>query len=710
LIGTLDGFLEGVGEISGDKPMSLASPRRSHSHQTAAAEQILDAPEGATSMLHSSAGALLDARRADVGAEREERRMQRLWRLALMLGLPTAYLWYRLVDGRPFNIFSLPDIDPMLAIPIVFFGMLILFMLGSHVGSGRSPHVLYRPEQISTRLDDVKGIDPIKDEVIRSLNLFLAHKSFAGEMGGTPRRGILFEGAPGTGKTHLARAMAAEAGVPFLFVSATSFQSHFYGATARKIRSYFKELRKAARAEGGAIGFIEEIDAIGMARGGLAMTPSPLGVEGSAVAGFAPPAYLPVVFAQPATVVNQVVSEGIGGVVNELLVQMQSFDDPTGFQKLGHRIIGRINLLLPIDRQIAKRPAPSSNILLIAATNRADNLDPALLRPGRFDRRLTFDLPAKAGRRELVDHFLSKKAHDAELDLDERRDQLAAVTAGYTPVMIEHLLDEALISAVRRGSSFMSWADVEAARLSEEVGLKQPVAYTEHERVLIATHEAGHAVAAHLTPIDRRLEVLSIIKRRSALGLLAHGDVEETYTRSRSDMVSFIQIALAGMAAEELWFGDVSTGPGGDLLYATNVAAEMVGSVGMVGSLISFAAIKNSGLNDTNIVGRVLGDADGRARVDALLHEQKAAVKDLLSRNRHLVDALRDALLDREELVGREIIEVIDAAAAARTAPRVPKVVGARAAKAKAARAARRTVIDLRDEISATTPDPHPHP
>ena len=159
--------------------------------------------------------------------------------------------------------------------PLLFFVLLGVVLLGSTVGAGRSPHVLYRPEQITTRLDDVVGIDPVKEDVVRSLNLFLAHKQFSEEMGGTPRRGLLFEGAPGTGKTHLAKAMAAEAGVPFLFVSATSFQSMYYGATARKIRSYFKKLRKVARQEGGAIGFIEEIDAIAMARGGLSATPLP---------------------------------------------------------------------------------------------------------------------------------------------------------------------------------------------------------------------------------------------------------------------------------------------------------------------------------------------------------------------------------------------------------------------------------------------------
>jgi hypothetical protein len=164
----------------------------------------------------------------------------------------------------------LPTIDPFLLVIIIFFGLLVAMMVGQQLVSARSPHVMYRPEQLTTTLDDVVGIDTVKEDVVRSLNLFLAHKTFRDEMGGSPRRGLLFEGAPGTGKTHLARAMAREAGVPFLFVSATSFQSMWYGATAKRIRSYFKALRKAARKEGGAIGFIEEIDAIAMARGGVA--------------------------------------------------------------------------------------------------------------------------------------------------------------------------------------------------------------------------------------------------------------------------------------------------------------------------------------------------------------------------------------------------------------------------------------------------------
>jgi cell division protease FtsH len=619
---------------------------------------------------------------ADVGASRERQRRRRLVNLIVLAGIPTAWLWWRIYDGRPVNLLQMPEIDWLIVVPILFFSLLIVVLLGTTVVAGRSPHLLYRPEQIDVRLADVKGIDGVKEDVVRSLNLFLAHKTFRNEMGGTPRRGLLFEGSPGTGKTYLAKAMAREAGVPFLFVSATSFQSMYYGATARKIRSYFKALRKAARQEGGAIGFIEEIDAIAVARGGVSATPMPDAVRMSdAAAATGTPGCgglvgLPSMYAgAPAgrgTVVNRsITSEGVGGVVNELLVQMQSFDEPTGWQKLQSKAVDRLNLYLPPHRQIPRPQPPATNLLLIAATNRADNLDPALLRPGRFDRRLTFELPAKSARRTLIDHFLSTKAHEPELDDEEKRDALAGVTQGYSPVMLEHLFDEALVNAVRRNRKAMNWSDVDKARLVEEVGMGQPVAYTPHEKELIATHEAGHATVAWLVAPGRRLEVLTIIKRRGALGMLAHGDREEVYTRSRSEMTALIQIAMGGQCAEEIFFNDVSTGPSGDLLYATNVAAEMIGSCGMVDTLVSYAAIQNSAFSDTNIVGRVLGDGEGRARVEELLQRQKVVVRGLLEANQHLVAALRDALLERHELIGSEITEVLEKARAEGPQPAV---------------------------------------
>ncbi|MDQ1699214.1 MAG: cell division protease FtsH, partial [Frankiaceae bacterium] len=233
----------------------------------------------ANPLLASAGSGLIAKAGADVGRNRETLRRQRLWRVAKWIGAPAALLWWRILDGHGINFFQIPSVDPM----TFYVGAMIVIVLLATVLPflifGRSPHVMYRPEQIDVTLDQVVGIDGVKDEVVRSLNLFLSHKTFASTMGGTPRRGLLFEGAPGTGKTYTAKAMAREAGVPFLFVSATSFQSMMYGATAMKIRKYFKAVRAAALAEGGAIAFIEEIDAIGGARNGLAMTAHPLSAQ-----------------------------------------------------------------------------------------------------------------------------------------------------------------------------------------------------------------------------------------------------------------------------------------------------------------------------------------------------------------------------------------------------------------------------------------------
>ena len=591
--------------------------------------ELLGTGSGPRSLLRSG---------ADVARSREKVRRRRFARLAAVLGGLTSVLWVRVLEGAPVSL-GVPHLPSGLGPFVPAFALIALFALaiiGPLVGAGRSPHVLYRPGEMGLSLDDVKGAGVVVEEVVKTLNLFLAHRTFRERMGGTPRRAILFEGPPGTGKTYLAKAMAAEAGVPFLFVSSSAFQSMYYGQTNRKIRSYFRALRKAARAEGGAIGFIEEIDAIGAARSGMGGGTS---------------------------------REGISGVVNELLIQLQSFDEPTGGARLRGRLIDVVNRWLPSRRGLSKKAAAPANILVIGATNRAADLDPALLRPGRFDRSIAFDLPGRSARREIIDYYLAKKAHTADLDLETRRAALAAVTAGYTPVMIEHLLDEALVWALRRGAEQLSWADVQAAKMTEEIGLAQPVEYTEAERRTIATHEAGHATVAWLVGKGRRLEVLSIIKRKEALGLLAHSETEERFTKTRSEMTALVQIAFGGMVAEELFFGEAGTGPAGDLEAATRVAAQMVGAYGMTGSLVSLLAA--AGPPGANLVAKVLADDNSRAALERILGDAKHTVRGLLDANRPVVEALRDALLEREELVGEEIGSVIAAALPAAPAPAV---------------------------------------
>src|SRR5829696_10589147 len=269
---------------------------------------------------------------ADIASAREAARRRRLRRVALVLGVPAAWLWGRLLLGNPVG-WGFPDLGPDVGLylpAIVLVVVLAAAVLLPLVGAGRSPHVLYRSSEIDTSLDDVKGAGVVKDEVVRTLNLFLAYRTFKERMGGTPRKAILFEGPPGTGKTYMAKAMAREAGVPFLFVSSSAFQSMYYGQTNRKIRRYFKALRTAARKEGGAIGFIEEIDAIGAARSGM-------GGSGR--------------------------TEGISGVVNELLIQLQSFDAPTRGMKVRGWFIDGLNRFLTPQNQLRKPKPVPANVL-----------------------------------------------------------------------------------------------------------------------------------------------------------------------------------------------------------------------------------------------------------------------------------------------------------------------------------------------------------
>jgi cell division protease FtsH len=584
---------------------------------------------------------LADDHKADVRRIREAHRQTRL-RYLLYLNLAIlAYLLDRVAENRPLGLgLPHPGPDTILVVLLLLLSVGIVAMVAMPLINGRSPHIRFSPEEIGIGFADVRGIDVVLEEVTRTLQIFLTYKTFREELGGNPRRGVLFEGRPGTGKTHMAKAMASEAGVPFFFVSAPAFQSMWYGMTAVKIRAFFKSLKKAARKEGGAIGFIEEIDAVGGSRGVEAAAP----------------------FNEGGRIHSPMVSQGSGGMVNELLIQLQSFDTPPFTRRMMNLAIDLLNKFFPGDHQIKKKAGDYSNVLIIGATNRADSLDAALLRPGRFDRTLYFDVPSRAGRRDLIDYFLGARAIAPEMLRDDRREELASMTFGYTPAMLEHVLDEALVWAIRDGRKQMTWRDIQRARLSEEIGLAQPVAYTDRERELIATHEAGHATAAYLCGKDRKLEVLSIIKRRDALGLLAHSDAQERFTKTKSELEATLKISLGGMAAEQLFFGETGTGPSSDLSAATSLAAQMVGSFGMGRSLVSYDAVDNGMHVSPNIVAKVLANDDARKEVEDLLWRHREEVTNLLADNRDLVEALRDALQQHEELMGDEILRVLERA------------------------------------------------
>jgi cell division protease FtsH len=584
--------------------------------------------------LTSLVGTTVLGDRGDVAAIRERHRRRRIQKLLVVLTLVFVWVLWRQIAHE--SLVPLPHLGGTMAryLPAILLVGLLALMIGAQfLGGGASPHTLFRPSDIDVGLDDVVGIDAVKYEVVKTLNLFLGHKRFK-ELGGLPRRGILFEGPPGTGKTYLAKAMAREADVPFLFVSATSFQSQFYGMTGRKIRSFFRVLRTYALSEGGAIGYIDELDAIGGARSGM----------GSAR------------------------GEGLAGVVNTLLTEMQSFDQPSRSRRFVRRLfVEPLNRFLPPSIRIAPKPVTVPNVLVVAATNRADNLDAALLRPGRFDRSIHFSLPSRAAREEIARYYLARVACDSEMDLDDASDRIAGMTAGYSPVAISHIINTALPLALMKGRLGLTLQDVTEAKVEFETGEKDTTTvYTDDERRRVAFHEAGHATVAYFLGEGRRLDVLSIVKRRDSLGMLAHSDAEERFTRTKGEYDVLLRIAMGGKASEQLFFGEVSSGPAGDLVAATKIAAQMVGTFGFGKSLVSMAAEPSGPLNG-GLVSTVMGDRQMRADAEKLLAEAYADSEAVLRRHNAVVTALAEALVERRELIGSEIIEVIESVAGAAT-------------------------------------------
>ena len=563
-------------------------------------------------------GEVVRGRKVDATAHREEQRQKRLWKLVAALGIPLIWFWVREFSGNPVSP-GLPAIireSPELSLLAVMMLIMLSLMLVPMMVAGRSSHTVLRAQDSTIRLTDVVGATATKREAVDTLNIFLNHRQFRQQMGGSARRGILFEGPPGTGKTYLAKALAAEAGVPFLFISGTQFESMFYGQTNRKIRSYFKALRKAARKEGGAIGFIEEFDAIGLARTGMGKGN---GREGS--------------------------------IVNELLVQMQSFDLPTSGQKFANTIIDALNRLMPDSMAMPRPKLTMDNVLLIAATNRAADLDPALMRPGRFDRSVHFDLPPRTDRLEIAEYYLARKSHDSTVSAAF----IADLTAGYTPVRIERLLDESLVLALRAGKSEMNFKDVIDAQMVTEVGLSHDVGYHPDEKRRVAIHESGHALLAALA--GRDVKLASILRRSGSLGLVAHGDVDERYLRTPTEAHQLMVIAMGGRAAEIQEFGEASSGIASDLAVATTIASQLVGMLGASTSLLSLEAAEMMGAN--NLVAKVLHDEVAREKADQLMNAAADRAACTLLEHRRALLALADALCEQDELNGDQVHAIV---------------------------------------------------
>jgi cell division protease FtsH len=518
----------------------------------------------------------------------------------------------------------LANLRPFLLQTIVLMSFIVIQFAALFWFLARGTTYVVYPNEYDHTFEDVRGQPAAVRSTKEVLRLFQGFKDFK-QMGGYPPHGILFEGPPGTGKTLMSKAIAGSAQVPFLYSSGSGFASMFMGIGNLKVRRMFKKARAMSDKYGGAVIFVDELDALGGSRGGVSERSVP---RGEAV---------------PKVFMGGMYGGGGMGIVNELLVGMDGFVMPRGIWRHVRRILA-----------IGKPKVPFYNILIIGATNRASTLDPALLRPGRFDRKIHVGLPDHEGRQDILRYYLAKVRHEP-IDVE----RAARMTQQYSPAMIKNVVNEALIFALQDGRDALRWDDLWQAKLAEEIGLKQPVNYTPREKEMVAVHESAHAVASYaLERGERLIQVITIQKREGALGLVHGQDVEDRYLSTQRQVIARVQVFLAGLVAEEIWFGQTTSGPSSDLANATRIAAGYVGMYGMGRSLISVGALQPT-MTDGDPIRAVLSDPDRKREVDELLQSCRRQVADLLRQKRHVVEGIRDALLAREELIGDEIEELM---------------------------------------------------
>ncbi|MCS6940296.1 MAG: AAA family ATPase, partial [Roseiflexus sp.] len=478
-----------------------------------------------------------------------------------------------------------------------------------------------KPGETGVSFKDYKGNPEVLEAARRIVTLLKGAKEFK-EMGGEVTRGVLLIGPPGTGKSYMAQVVATEAGVPFGYLSAPSLLSAWMGMGNVKVMLLYRKARKLAREYGACIIFIDEIDAIGMARsptlagqGALSMSPdSNHGGRANIVMGL---------------------GMGVGNsLLNELLIQM---DPPPHEQSL----TGKILRFFGLRRKKAEMPP----VLTMAATNLAETLDAALLRPGRFDRKIVVDLPDADGRKEIIEYYLAKVKHEP-MPID----RMVSDTIGYSPVAIKFVINEAVIHAHFDGRSAINYWDFTRARETHEWGLRQPIRNMSYEeRRRLAYHEAGHAYAAVKLLRKERLTKVTIVRHGSALGFAAWKPEEEIHTRTKDELLDRIKIALASRAAEEIFLNIQMSGVTSDLQSATGLATFMVGAYGMDNSLYSHLTFGMQGLASPDI----------KMRVEAILNEQYRQVKALLESNKEAVIAIAEALILRNELTDLDVNEIL---------------------------------------------------
>jgi cell division protease FtsH len=489
---------------------------------------------------------------------------------------------------------------PTIIIIVLFVGVFIWIsrraqgQMTGIMSIGRSRARLYTTERPRTTFSDVAGYQGVKLEISEVVDFLKSPHRFR-DIGAKIPKGILLVGPPGTGKTLLARAVAGEAGVPFLSVSGSDFMEMFVGVGASRVRDLFQTARKQAPA----IIFVDEIDSIGRKRGA-----------------------------------------GLGGghdereqTLNQMLSEMDGFD-------------------------------PAEGVVIIAATNRPDILDPALLRPGRFDRQIVVPLPDLEERLPILRVHCKDKRIGPSVNLEV----IARGTPGMSGADLANLVNEAALHAVRRGAHQVEMEDFEAARDRVLMGQRrESLVLSDMEKERVAFHEAGHAVLAYVLPGADPVHKVTILPTGMALGVTQQLPIEERHIYPREVIEDSLAVRMGGRAAELLVYSDLSTGASNDLVGNTELARKMVREWGMSDELgpMAWGSQGMVFLGEDLLHSRDYSEDTARvvdAEISRILRHQEERAIDLLSKHRGGLDAVARGLLERETLDGAEVGRLVDTA------------------------------------------------
>ncbi|MGO9854633.1 MAG: ATP-dependent zinc metalloprotease FtsH [Acidimicrobiales bacterium] len=464
-------------------------------------------------------------------------------------------------------------------------------LAGGIMGFGGSRAKVYDEDRPTTRFSDIAGYEGAKQEVTEVVD-FLSHPERYARAGATGPRGVLMVGPPGTGKTLMARAVAGEAGVPFLALTGSSFVELFVGVGASRVRDLFADARKRAPS----IIFIDEIDAIGQRRGGSIVS-----------------------------------NDEREQTLNQLLAEMDGFD-------------------------------PSTGVVVMAATNRPEVLDPALLRPGRFDREVEIPLPNQAERAAILKVHVTGKHLAPDVDFDD----VARATPGFSGADLANLINEAAIVAVRHDRDVIFARDIDEARDRILLGRRDASnALLPEEKQSVAVHESGHALVAFFSEHADPVAKVTILPAGRALGVTEQLPLDERHLYPESYLLDSLAVRLGGRASEILVIGEASTGAANDLAGATQLAMKMVTEWGLSPRLgpIGYGSDGPGYLSGPQL-GHERPYAEGTQQVidqevTRLLTEAEDTARGLLSENRGTLDAVIAALLEKETISGEELAEIV---------------------------------------------------